>query len=189
MVSNEGCTNTNSLTIDIWISARWRMISRTRFARSNSKKRRGLTNAEVVVSATWLSLVALLVCHCLRGTNQVQERRQLVVLPHPMPAGLDTLALVAANMSTAASTSSTRRAVALPASKFSHPDCRFIAFKPQPCKVSGCTRMIHSFCYAFAMGDLNPNSPLRCVDCIERPTNQQQIVPTTPNQQTITTNS
>ena len=47
-------------------------------------------------------------------------------------AGLDTLALVAANMSTAASTSSTSRAVALPASKCSHPDCKFVTFEPQP---------------------------------------------------------
>lgn len=43
------------------------------------------SNAEVVVSATAAVARALLVCHCLQGTNPVQERRQLVVLPHPMP--------------------------------------------------------------------------------------------------------
>ena len=149
------------------------------------------SNAEVVVSAT--AAVA-------RGAARVslsprdqsgsgKDAASSNVASRSSTAGLDTLALVAANMSTAASTSSTSQAVALPARKCSHPDCKFVAFEPQPCTVSGCTRTIHSFCYAFVLGDPNPNSPLRCVDCIERPTNQQQIVPTTPNQQTITTNS
>lgn len=94
------------------------------------------------------------------ATSNAEVAASSNVASRSSTAGLDTLALVAANMSTAASTSSTSQAVALPARKCSHPDCKFVAFEPQPCTVSGCTRTIHSFCYAFALGDSNPNSPL-----------------------------
>ena len=168
------------------------------FCLSSPPSRVASSNAEVVVSAT-----AAVTCGAARvslsprdqsssgeetargaATSNAEVAASSNIASRSSTAGLDTLALVAADMSTAASTSSTSQAVALPASKCSHPDCKFVAFEPQPCTVSGCPRTIHSFCYAFALGDPNPNSPLRCVDCIERPTNQQQLVPTTTSLQT-----
>jgi len=156
MVSNGGWTSTKSLTISTSRSQQgggW--YPRTRFARSNKKRRKEwrkrpqesprllllflpLQLLLLVLSPhpmqklsclpLRLSLVALLVCHCLRGTNPVQEsswcchiqcrgcylvQRTCSVPPsRSSTAGLDTLVLVAAsalgNVSSAGSASTSQ---------------------------------------------------------------------------------